>query len=402
MKKPLEGIKVLDLSTYVAGPGTAAVLADWGADVIKIEGPKPEEGRKTGISVGCPIDDDCNPYYGSVNVGKRAISLNLKTDKGKDIMGKLLETADVFVTNVRARALVRLGLDWETLHEKYPRLIFAHAQGFGENGPQKDDPGYDTVAFWAKCGLMTDLGEGEPLVPVWGFADGFTNPILAGGIAAALFGRSVTGEGSKVMCSLYALGVYGLHTAVASTQYGDKFPRSRKNPSSPMANTYKCADDEWIMISNFDDRLYPVFLDKICGRPDLAEDPAYNNQGAYPEKNAEVVPIADAGFAKLASTEMSELLKECGIANTILGHFKDIAHDPQAIANNYVVPYTHRNGTTTMMSKPPVKFDDYTVNEILPYPNFAEHTAEVLGEIGITDEAELKRLSDEGVIVLGK
>ena len=278
------------------------------------------------------------------------------------------------------------------------RLITCH-QGFGENGPQKDDAGYDTVAFWAKTGLMTDLGEGDPLVPVWGFADGFTNPILAGGIAAALYGRNVSGEGSKVMCSLYALGVYGLHTAVASTQYGDKFPRSRKNPSSPMANTYKCSDGEWIMISNFDDRLYPVFLDKICGRPDLAADSAYNTQTCYPEKNGEVVPLADAAFAQKTSQEMAELLKKNDIAFNILGHFKDIAHDPQAIANNYVVPYKHRNGTTTMMSKPPVKFDDYTVNEILPYPIFAEHTKEVLSEIGITDEAEIKSLEAEGVIV---
>ena len=398
MKKPLEGIKVLDLSTYVAGPGTAAVLADWGADVIKIEGPKPEEGRKTGASVGCPIEDDCNPYFGSVNVGKRAISLNLKSEKGKEIMGRLLETADVFVTNIRSRALVRLGLDWETVHAKYPKLIFAHASGFGENGPQKDDAGYDTVAFWAKTGLMTDLAEGDPLVPVWGFADGFTNPILAGGIAAALYGRSITGEGSKVMCSLYALGVYGLHTAVASTQYGDKFPRSRKNPSSPMANTYKCSDGEWIMISNFDDRLYPVFLDKVCGRPDLAENPDYNKQTCYPEKNGEVVPLADEAFGAKTSVEMAALLKECDIAFNILGHFKDIAHDPQAIANNYVVPYTHRDGSVSMMSKPPVKFDDYEVNAILPYPNFAEHTEVVLSEIGITDKSEIKRLVDEGVI----
>lgn len=153
MKKPLEGIKVLDLSTYVAGPGTASVLADWGANVIKIEGLKPEEGRKTGVSVGCPADDGCNPYFGSVNVGKRALSLNLKSEKGKEIMDQLLQTADVFVTNIRVPALGRLGLDWETVHKKYPKLIFAHVSGFGENGPQKNDAGYDTVAFWAKQAL---------------------------------------------------------------------------------------------------------------------------------------------------------------------------------------------------------------------------------------------------------
>lgn len=398
MKKPLEGIKVLDLSTYVAGPGTASVLADWGADVIKIEGLKPEEGRKTGVSVGCPADDGCNPYFGSVNVGKRALSLNLKAEKGKEIMGRLMQDADVFVTNIRVPALGRLGLDWETVHKKYPKLIFAHVSGFGENGPQKDDAGYDTVAFWAKTGLMTDLGEGAPLSPVWGFADGFTNPILAGGIAAALYGRTITGEGTKVMCSLYGLGVYGLHTAVASTQYGDRFPRSRKNPSSPMANTYQCSDGEWIMISNFDDRLYPVFLDKVCGRPDLAGNSAYNNQTCYPEKNAEVVPLADAAFGAKTSAQMAELLKSCDIAFNILGHFKDIAQDPQAIENNYVVKYTHKDGSVSMMSKPPVKFDDYEVNEILPYPCFAEHTEEVLSEIGITDKAEIQKLVDEGVV----
>ena len=152
MFKPLEGVKVIDLTYFVAGPGAAKILADWGADVIKVEPSFGDPGRGTGGTMNDPTEKDCNPFYTAYNANKRGLSLNLKAQEGKDILDKLLETADVFITSYRTGALVRLGLDYDTLSKKHPHIIWAQINGFGDFGPAKDNPGFDTVAFWARSG----------------------------------------------------------------------------------------------------------------------------------------------------------------------------------------------------------------------------------------------------------
>ena len=159
MFKPLEGVKVIDLTYFVAGPGAAKILADWGADVIKVEPSFGDPGRGTGGTMNDPTEKDCNPFYTAYNANKRGLSLNLKAQEGKDILDKLLETADVFITSYRTGALVRLGLDYDTLSKKHPHIIWAQINGFGDFGPAKDNPGFDTVAFWARSGAMIDIAE---------------------------------------------------------------------------------------------------------------------------------------------------------------------------------------------------------------------------------------------------
>ncbi|MBQ8030747.1 MAG: CoA transferase, partial [Butyrivibrio sp.] len=228
----LSGVKVVDLTYYVAGPGTAKILADWGADVIKIEPPGGEPGRGTGLTLGVPAENTFNPYFGTYNCNKRAIGLNLKTDEGKEILDKLLAEANVFVTSFRPGALQRLGLDYDTMKVKHPHIIWASINGFGELGPDKDKAGFDTVAFWAKSGAMIDLTEKDtsPINPTLAFGDAATACSLAGGICAALYKQAKTGEGSKIMLSLYSQAIRQLGSIISSSQIGDVYPKSRKDP----------------------------------------------------------------------------------------------------------------------------------------------------------------------------
>ena len=175
MPKPLEGIRIVDLSYHVAGPATTGILADWGADVIKVEPPFGEPGRPTGLSIGMRADDGCNPYFGIDNTNKRDIAINLKTEAGKELLDEILGKSQAMVTNFRPEALKRMGLDYEIISKKHPHLVYGSVTGYGEKGPDKDAPGYDIVAFWARSGAMLDMVDASnvmPINPVWGFRHG--------------------------------------------------------------------------------------------------------------------------------------------------------------------------------------------------------------------------------------
>lgn len=399
MSKPLEGIKVVDLTYYVAGPGTAKILADWGADVIKIEPPGGEPGRTTGLNLGVPSEDDFNPYFGTYNSNKRDIILNLKAPEGKAIMDKLLAQADVFVTSFRPGALVRLGLDYETLNAKYPRIIWASINGFGEKGPDKDRPGFDTVAYWARSGAMLDLTEKDtaPLIPTLAFGDANTSGSLAGGIAAALYRREKTGKGTKVMISLFAQALWNLASIVVSSQFGDIYPKSRVTPNVPMVNSYQTSDGKWLFVTMFDDRVYPRFLEKVVGSKELAEDPRYNNPVGAKEHTQELTEIVAAEFARNTQEEMIRRLTEADIAYEKINHVRDILQDPQAVANHYILEIPQKNGKTTLIAQPPVKMDTTDVEFNYGTPAPGEHTRQVLAELGYSEE-EIKGMIENKII----
>ena len=401
MSKPLEGVKVVDLTYYVAGPGTAKILADWGADVIKIEPPGGEPGRTTGLNLGVPSEDEFNPYFGSYNANKRAIILNLKNPDGQEVMDKLLAQADVFVTSFRPGALKRLGLDYETLSAKYPSIIWASINGFGEKGPDKDRAGFDTVAYWARSGAMLDLTEKDtaPLIPTLAFGDANTSGSLAGGICAALYKREKTGKGTKVMVSLFAQALWNLASIVVSSQFGDIYPKSRIAPNVPMVNSYQTSDGKWLFVTLFDDRLYPVFLEKVVRRKDLAEDPTYNNPVGAKEHSEELTAIVAAEFAANTQEEMISRLLDADIAHEKINHVRDILQDCQAVANDYIVEVPQKNGKTTLMAQPPVKMDTTEVSLKYGTPAPGEHTRQVLEELGYSGE-EIAHLAAQNVICM--
>ena len=411
MFKPLDGVKVIDLTYFVAGPGAARILADWGADVIKVEPSFGDPGRGTGATMSCPTVKDCNPFYTAYNANKRGLSLNLKSDEGKAVLYKLLESADVFVSSYRTGALRRLGLDYDSLSKKFPHLIWAQINGFGDFGPAKDNAGFDTVAFWARSGAMIDITEKDtsPVNPLIGFGDATTSCSLSGGICAALYQKAKTGKGCKVMVSLFAQAIWSESAGMVSTQYGDEYPKTRLNPGSPVMDTFKSADDKWFYMSILEPDRYNDALMKELGRNDLVGDPRYCTAAAAKAHSSELVEILSAEFAKHTMDEIAAMFARADIAYDRVQHIKEVLDDPQALENMYIIPVENRDGTVTKQPMTPIRFattEPARIEDIAPTmerqaPLVGEHSVEILKEHGYTDE-DIQKLVDSKVVYIEK
>ena len=245
-RKPLEGIKVVELANYVAAPIVARICADLGAEVIKIEGRGGDTWRITSMEHTNTGHDE-NPMFDIFNVGKKSISLNVKNEKGKEILFKLLEDADILVTNTRNQSLVKLGIDYESIKERFPRLIFVTLTGYGYEGPDCNAPGFDNIAFWSRPGFSADMTIDAPgSYPVnsrYAMGDTIAGTTLFGGLMTALYQREKTGKGDFVTMSLYNAGIwaFGGSIVMAEKPYCHEFPEKRNfGMASNLA--YKCAD----------------------------------------------------------------------------------------------------------------------------------------------------------------
>lgn len=407
---PLQGVKVIDLTYFVAGPGTAKIMADWGADVIKVEPSFGDPGRGTGGTMSAPTKKDCNPWYSAYNANKRGLSLNLKEPEGLAVLNKLLETADVFVSSYRTGALRRLGLDYESLHKKFPGLIWAQINGFGDFGPAKDNAGFDTVAFWARSGAMIDPAErGTTINPPIGFGDATTSSSLCGGICGALYRKAKTGKGCKVMVSLFAQAIWNNSALVVSTQYGDEYPKTRKNAVSPVINSYMCSDGQWIFLSILEHDRYYNTLMKVLGREDLLDDPRYCTAAEGKKNGPALIEIIAGEFIKHTQDEMVNMLTAADIAHERIQHVKDVLNDPQALENKYVMPIANLDGTVTKQAMSPIRFaenEPASIEDIEPTvrcqaPLIGQHSAEILREYGY-DEAQVASMLERKIITSDK
>lgn len=387
--KPLEGVKVVELATMLAGPMTARVLAEWGADVIKVESFNGDAWRKQASTSMSPLTEVANPNFDMQNINKRFVSLNMRTPEGKEAMMKLLESADVLVTNYRVQALEGMGLSYEQLKDRFPRLIHASVLGYGAEGPEKDRPGYDYTAYSARTGFMIDVAPagGGPLSLVAGIGDHTVAAALSGGIAAALYRRSVTGTGDKVDVSLLGAGCFILATGLLNGINGRKLPRSRYDCGHAGSNTYQAGDGEWFYLAIVDYRRFPEFCE-VIGRPELASDERFSTAAAYYKNKTELTHILDDVFKAHDVEYWHKLFDAHDLPHEVARHFKDVPNDPQVIANNYVYPYEYSDGTKTVFSNGPVRFAS------VPTPTkpeklsgrVGEDTAEVLKELGYSDE----------------
>lgn len=387
--KPMEGLKVVELASMLAGPMTSRILAEWGADVIKVETVHGDAWRKQGGTTMSPTTDVANPNFDMQNMNKRFISLNLRTEKGKEVMMKLLSEADVFVTNFREKALEGMGLSFAQLHPKFPKLVHAAVLGYGEKGPDANKPGYDYTAFFSRSGLMIDLspkGAG-PLIPIGGVGDHSVAVALAGGIAAALFQRSRTGEGDRVTVSLLQAATFILCTGILNGVNGRQLPRDRFDCGHACSNNYQGSDGEWFYLAVIDYRRFKEFV-TLIGLPELADDPRFNTQEAYYKNKTELTKIFDKKFAEHDVPYWHKLLEEHDMPHEVLRHFKDVPDDPQTIANNYGYRYTYSDGTKTWFSNGPVHFGslDPATIPFKPSGKLGADTRTVLEEIGYSDK----------------
>ena len=240
-------------------------------------------------SVGAPVQDDYNPLFDSLNANKRAISINLKTEKGQELMYGLLEDADVFLTNVRSEGLKHMNLDYDSLKDRFPKLVVAQLIGYGEKGPDKDKPGYDNTAFWARGGFLYSQAvgrEGEKPYPLYmpmGFGDTACAMALEAGINAALLAAKTTGKGDRITVSLYGTAMWMANIMINGTQFGYHYPKTREI-SSPFGAPYLCKDGRWFMpqVVQFE-RDAPKFY-RVIGCEDMLENPVYMKRPNFNKK----------------------------------------------------------------------------------------------------------------------
>lgn len=392
--KPLAGIKIVELSTMVAASSAGRMLADWGAEIIKVETSSGDMFRRFPTTFFVPCTDDENPLFDNLNAGKRGIVLDLKTPEGQEIMHKMLASADVFLTNTRPNALKRLGLDYESLKGKYPRLIHASLNGFGEKGPRADDPGFDTVAFWASSGFNADMSvEGADSYPVYGSAgpgDIITAMGLCYAISSALYKREQTGEGDRVYTSLYgtALWCFNIMTISCEERYGNVFPKRRDN-SAPTGSAFRTKDNEWVTTTILNiEKQWPI-LCHVLGKDEWGNDPRFCTSKA--QRDPEVRKYLMEEFAKIYATktaaEWCKLLKEADIVHDRLAHFKDMEKSEQAWANEFIHEITCPNGNKSVVVRPSMRSEKMGIPEWKRGPMIGEHTREVLAELGYSEEA---------------
>lgn len=398
----LKGVRVVDFTTHVAAPTCTRIMADWGADVIKVEGAGGEAWRSFGPSLNTPAEEEKNPLFYLENANKRGLGLNLKKPEGKEAMLKLIATADIFVTNVRMKSLVKLGLDYETLHEMFPKLVWGHVSGYGLYGEEASRPGFDIVAYWARGGMMCDIPpKGCPPISVpSGVGDKTTGLALLAGVCGALLKARQTGVGEKICTSLYNTAIFANGLMVTSAQYGDVYPKSRYAPSTPLMNSYCSKDGEWFTLALLNyDVMYPK-LCKVLGLDDLAADPRYCSVAGVKEGTniEDCCKILEDAFAKFDSAYLTEAMTEQDLTFERCRHFWEISKDPQAHANNYFNTVTFSDGTTAELPATPVHFQGNDQLPCEPAPVLGQHNVEVLKELGYTEE-QIAAMEQDGAVV---
>lgn len=340
------------------------MLATQGARVIKIEPPRGDIQRYFATAFAVPAKPDENPLFDTINGGKEFVSLDLKTEEGMVAFHKMLAQADVFLTNNRTKALQKMGLDYDSLKDKYPQLIVATLSGYGEKGALKDAPGFDLVAMFQQTGFARDLmvttdSNTYPANSAYGFGDIAAGSILAGAIGTALYRREKTGKGDYVTSSLYGTGVWLTSVLTQLNQFGYDYPRDR-GYSAPTGIPYETRDGEWIGITINETDRYWKPLCEVLGSEELLENPDYGNRNKWiiREVCEKTISLLEDAFHQHDCDDLMEKLRAADIVCTKLTHFKDNTTNPQALANNFVAPITYPNGDTTALGQPPVRFLD--------------------------------------------
>ena len=402
MRQPrlLDGIRVLDAASFIAGPVATTVMADFGADVVKIEPPGGDTYRLR--NTGYPPSPYNFPWIVD-NRSKRAIALDLRTPDGQEVLHHLVRGADVFVTNLPLDGRERLRVRYEDLSPLNPRLIYASVTAYGETGAEATRPGFDSTALWARTGLM-DLvrpsPEAAPSRSLPGMGDHPTGMSLFGAIMAALYHRERTGRGTMVSTSLMANGLWWNAIQVQGILCGARtvVRPPREESVSALANLYRCRDGRWFLMSlTADERRWPD-LAACIDRHDLLEDPRFATIESRRANAHALIAVLDDVFAKKDWVEWREILERTGIAFGVVGTLDDIATDRQMVDSGALVPIDDpRAGAPLTVSSPiGIAGQDKVAPRIAPA--IGEHSVEVLREAGFA-ESEIERLLAAGVVV---
>jgi len=401
----LEGVNILEMGHVVATPAASATMADWGADVIKIEPLTGELAR--GIAPSHlvnisdePSDTQLNWYFQLLNRGKRGIAVNLKSDTGKEIVYKLVKTTDVFMSNYEAATLEKLGMSYETLSKINPSLVYSLLTGYGTVGPEKDERGFDFAAAWARSGLMHMMAapEGVPPLQRGGMMDRVVGAHMVSGIMGALYHREKTGEGQKVELSLYQTGVWTVAEDIQPTLLGaEPGQHNRTQAPNPMWNQYCTKDDRWIMLAMLQPSLsWHNFLQAI-ERPELEHDPRFDCNENRTENAAELIKIIEERMSTKTINEWETILKKHDCIFGRVATPMEVVNNEQALVNNFFVELNHPDKSMRTVATP-VKFCQNPQSVRGPAPEVGQHNEMILLDLGYGWE-DIAQLKEKGVIL---
>ena len=405
MTGPLEGVRVVELAMWSFVPSAGVALAEWGAEVIKVEAPEGGDKLRGLVVSGVASADAGLAFMFEVNNrGKRSVGIDVRHPDGRELVLRLAEQSDVFLTSLLPAARARLGVDVDDVRGRNPGLVYAIGSGGGTAGPEADRGGYDLASYWARTGLAEAVrGEAPfpPNMPVAGFGDVSTGLVLAGGVAAALLHRERTGEGGVVDASLLGNGLWAAQTEVTATNLlgTDRFfKRGRDEGTNPLNAPYATADGRFVQLVMLEaDRLWPDLCRRL-DRPDLVDDPRFATMAARAEHAPACRAVLDEVFAARPLAHWRAALEEAEGVWAVVRTASEALEDPQVVANGYARTATSADGVEYVAVSTPLRFDG-APPPTAPAPEHGAHTDEVLHDVlGLTPD-ELLELKLAGAVL---
>lgn len=404
MQRPLEGIKVVEMATFIAVPAVGRILVDMGAEVVKIESAKGDNLRFTAPNEGRPSDPHEDMNFDLENANKKGIVLDMRNPKGKEVLYKLLDESDVFLTNWRPGALARQGLTYEDLKDKYPRLVYASLTGYGDKGPDKDLPGFDYTAFFARSGWSGSLYQKgtvpSNLIPALG--DHQAALALTAGILGALYRQQKTGQGENVSTNLLHTAIWVQSFQIHGAQYGTEFngvlyPFDRRENPLPYQPAVKTKDDRFLQVMGPNFNIYWPKIMKAIGREDVLDDPVLSDQRKIQDSGrvGEAYDLVQEGFRQKTAEEWIPILTDLDIPYSLCATYQEVSKDEQAWANDVFYEMDYPRGPKAMV-RTPINMANTPLPDYKKAPLLGENTVEVLQGLGYGD-SEIEALIDEKV-----
>jgi len=402
----MDGIRVLEVASWTYVPMAGGVLAEWGADVIKVEHPESGDPQRGLISSGLiPGGSAATFTMEHPNRGKRSIGLDMGTDDGRELLLQIAATSDVFLTNFRPQARRKLRIDVDDIRAVNPTIVYARGSANGQRGPEAERGGYDNCTFWGRGGSADTMKAPDaypPPQPGGAYGDTLGGLTIAGGIAAALLQRERTGQSVVVDCSLLAMGMWATaFTIAACATFGiERLPvggGSRYDTPNPLVSTYRTSDNRYLsLVMLQSDRYWPDLVRRL-GRPDLIDDPRFADSAARQANKRECIELLDEIFATATFAEWKERLADSEGVWSPVQTLGETITDPQAVANGYIRDVEAEDGSTFKLVAAPLQFDE-TPPDITRAPGHGEHTDELLTELGL-DMDRILELKVQGVVL---
>jgi crotonobetainyl-CoA:carnitine CoA-transferase CaiB-like acyl-CoA transferase len=402
MPRPLEGIKVVEVAMWAFVPAAGGILSDLGATVIKVEPPSgdPIRGLEIGAFSSGPGKFDFS--WENYNRGKRSITLDLHQDLGVEVLYKLLQDADVFLTNLLPRARSRMKIDIDAVRAQFPNIIYAVGSGAGRLGPESHRGGFDAATFWARGGVSSSLTEDGAERPVGppgpAFGDCISASILAGGIAAAIAQRAMTGHASIVDVSLLSSAMWCMQRGITQSTYDgiERFPRPTGLPNNPLVNTYETSDGRFVSMCMLQQQRYWAEFCKVAGKPELAGDPRFVDTAARKANMAACVAELQALFRSKTLVQWRAVLSRQEGQWDVVQHVGELSKDLQVQANQYMQTVHHDDGRQLQMVSIPMQFDGAPL-PAGPAPQLGADSDALLGDLGY-DIDQIMALKVAGVV----